>query len=182
MPLTTYYAGQKEENDVLCESRSEVCSVAEKSHNTKMHGLGLFSVKICCYMIYGRWWQNITWRYVSSEIKCFVAWQTVTSVWGSNLLQNFHNYLMTEITSCPRRNVPSSPPILESPILKYHLFGSYTKITNIYIEIINRIMDINLSFHYHTYYRSDLTEGYIVYSVCQSNTEWDIGKIHCHSK
>jgi len=42
MPLTTYYPGEKEENDVInCESRSEVCSVAKKSHSTKMHGLGI---------------------------------------------------------------------------------------------------------------------------------------------
>ena len=96
--------------------------------------------------------------------------------WGSNLLQNVHNYLMTEITSCPRRNVSSSTPIWESPILKYHLFGNCVKITNIYTETITRILDTNLSFHCRTYYRSCLTEGCIVYSVCQSNTE-DIGKI-----
>jgi len=46
-----------------------------------------------------------------SETNCCVAWQTVTSVGGSNLLQNVHNYLMTEITSHPRRNVSSSTPI-----------------------------------------------------------------------
>jgi hypothetical protein len=42
MPLTTYYLGQKKENDVLnCESRSEVRSVAKKSHSMNMHGLGV---------------------------------------------------------------------------------------------------------------------------------------------
>jgi hypothetical protein len=46
-----------------------------------------------------------------SETNCCVAWQTVTSVGGSNLLQNVHNYLMTEIASHPRRNVSSSTPI-----------------------------------------------------------------------
>jgi len=42
---------------------------------------------------------------VSSETKCCVAWQTLTSVWGNSLLQNIQIYLMTEITSHPRRNV-----------------------------------------------------------------------------
>jgi hypothetical protein len=46
MPLTTYYLGQKEDNDLLnCESRCEVCSVTEKSHSTKMHGLGISYVE-----------------------------------------------------------------------------------------------------------------------------------------
>jgi hypothetical protein len=40
---------------------------------------------------------------------------------------------------------------------------------NIYTETITRTLDTNLSFHYCTHYRSDLTEGYIGYSVCQSN-------------
>jgi len=44
--LTTYYPGQKEENDVLnCESRSEVCSVAEQGHSKTMHGFGVSEVK-----------------------------------------------------------------------------------------------------------------------------------------
>jgi len=51
-----------------------------------------------------------------SETNCCVAWQTVTSVGGSNLLQNVHNYLMTEIASRPRRNVSSSTSIWDSSI------------------------------------------------------------------
>jgi hypothetical protein len=44
--LTTYYPGQKEENDVFnCESRSEVCIVAEKGHGKTMCGLGVSEVK-----------------------------------------------------------------------------------------------------------------------------------------
>jgi hypothetical protein len=46
MALTTYYLGQKEEIDVLkCKSRSQVCSVPEKSHSMKMHSLSDHSVK-----------------------------------------------------------------------------------------------------------------------------------------
>jgi len=98
------------------------------------------------------------------------------------LLQNDHNNLMTEIASRPRRNVSSSTPIWKFPILKCYLFRSCTKITNTYIEAITRILDTNLSFHYCTYFKHDLTEGYIVYNVCQSNTWGDMGKIHSHSK
>jgi len=46
-----------------------------------------------------------------SETNCCVALRTVTSVGGSNLLQNVHNYLMKEIASHPSRNVSSSTPI-----------------------------------------------------------------------
>ena len=54
VPLTIYYLGQKEENYMLnCVRRSEVCSMAQKSHSKKMHGLGVFSVKKCVvwYMV-----------------------------------------------------------------------------------------------------------------------------------
>jgi hypothetical protein len=67
--------------------------------------------------------------------------------------------------------------------LKYHLFGSCSKLTNIYIETITRILDTSLYFHYCTYYRIDLNEGYRAYSVRQSNnTDRAKGKIHGHSK
>jgi len=40
-----------------------------------------------------------------------------------------------------------------------------------------------LVFHYCTYYRSDLTEAYTVYSLCQSNnTDGTSGEMHSHSK
>jgi hypothetical protein len=68
------------------------------------------------------------------EMKCCVAWQPVTVVWGSNLLLNVHNYLMTETASHPRRNVPSWTPIWEPPILKYHWFRSCVKKSQIFIQ------------------------------------------------
>jgi hypothetical protein len=80
------------------------------------------------------------------------------------------NYLMTEIASHIGRNVSLTAPISESAILKCHLFRGCAKMTNIYIETVITILDTSLSLHYHTHYRSDVTEGYIVYSVCQSNT------------
>jgi hypothetical protein len=53
---------------------------------------------------------------------------------------------------------------------KGHLFGNCSKLTNIYIETITRMLDTSLYFNYCTHSRSDLTEGYIVYSLCQSKT------------
>jgi len=44
------------------------------------------------------------------------------------------------------------------------------------------MLDTSLHFHYCTCYRTDLNEGYRVYSVCQSNnTDRAKGKIQSHS-
>jgi hypothetical protein len=70
-----------------------------------------------------------------------------------------------------------------SVLKKNHLFGSCSKLTNIYIETITRILDTSLYFNYCTYYRMDLNERYRVYIVHQSNnTDKAKWKIHGHSK
>jgi hypothetical protein len=174
-PLQHTVWGRKRK--IMCSAvRAEVKFAVWQWRVTVGNCMTLVSLKLnnSCNTIYGRWWQNITWRFMSSETKCCVAWQRVTGVWGSNLLQNVNKYLMTEIASHPRRNVSPSIQIWGSPILKYHVFRSCTGITYIYKETITRIVDTNLSFHYRIYHRSDLTK---VYNVCQSNTEGDVGKI-----